>query len=64
MQFSTPIDSRNRGSSGVFTQPRPTADINQQTLQALSKLDFTDKGESFVEQTFVTLLLECLFATG
>jgi hypothetical protein len=32
----------------------------QQTLQALSKLEFTDKGESFVEQRFVTPLLECL----
>ncbi|MFG3594498.1 hypothetical protein [Bradyrhizobium sp. RDI18] len=36
----------------------------QQTLQALSKLDFTDKGETFLEQRFVALLLECLFATG
>jgi hypothetical protein len=32
----------------------------QQTLQTLSKIDFTDKGESFVEQRFVTPLLECL----
>jgi hypothetical protein len=31
-----------------------------QILDALSKLDFTSKGEAFVEQKFVTPLLECL----
>jgi hypothetical protein len=33
---------------------------HQQTLQALARLDFTDKGEAFVEQKFITPLLECL----
>ncbi len=31
-----------------------------QSLETLAKLDFTDKGEAFVEQRFVTPLLECL----
>jgi hypothetical protein len=33
---------------------------HQQTLQALAALDFEDKGEAFVEQKFLTPLLECL----
>jgi hypothetical protein len=33
---------------------------HHQTLEILAKLDFSDKGEHFVEQKFVTPLLECL----
>lgn len=33
---------------------------HQQTLQALAVLDFEGKGEAFVEQKFLTPLLECL----
>jgi hypothetical protein len=33
---------------------------HKQVLEGLARLDFTDKGESFVEQKFVTPLLECL----
>jgi hypothetical protein len=33
---------------------------HQQTLRELAGLDFTGKGEAFVEQKFVTPLLECL----
>jgi hypothetical protein len=33
---------------------------HRQALEALTRLDFTDIGEAFVEQKFVTPLLECL----
>jgi len=37
-----------------------TATNHKQTLQTLANLDFEGRGESFVEQKFLTPLLECL----